>query len=130
MKIRSSIAEAAATPPTRNGPRSVGPAAPPAPTTSSAPPYKSVPTPGKRTIKDVCEFLGAEETTSAKLLVYLGDGKPVAALVRGDHELNEAKFRRSGRCIRPDPGRRSHNRESHRRAHGIPRTRRHQDSAL
>jgi prolyl-tRNA synthetase len=28
------------------------------------------------------------------LLVYLADGKPVAALVRGDHELNEAKLRR------------------------------------
>jgi prolyl-tRNA synthetase len=67
---------------------------PPAPSPASAPPYKSVPTPGKRTIKDVCEFLGAQEKTSAKLLVYLGDGKPVAALVRGDHELNEPKFRR------------------------------------
>jgi prolyl-tRNA synthetase len=68
--------------------------APPAPAPASASPYKSVPTPGKRTIKDVCEFLGAQEKTSAKLLVYLGDGKPVAALVRGDHELNEPKFRR------------------------------------
>ena len=27
-------------------------------------------------------------------LVYLGDGQPVAALLRGDHELNEAKLRR------------------------------------
>jgi prolyl-tRNA synthetase len=69
------------------------PAPPPAP--SSAPPYKSVPTPNKRTIKEVCEFLGAQENASAKLLVYLGDGKPVAALVRGDHELNEAKLRRT-----------------------------------
>ena len=68
--------------------------APPAPAPASVPPYKSVPTPGKRTIKDVCEFLGAQEKTSAKLLIYLGDGKPVAALVRGDHELNEPKFRR------------------------------------
>jgi prolyl-tRNA synthetase len=38
--------------------------------------------------------LGAQESTSAKLLVYLADGKPVAALLRGDHELNEAKLRR------------------------------------
>src|SRR5262249_40589470 len=36
-----------------------------------------------------------EEATSAKLLVYLADGKPAAALLRGDHELNEAKFRRA-----------------------------------
>ncbi len=57
-------------------------------------PYQSVPTPNKRTIREVCEFLGADETTSGKLLVYLADGKPVAALLRGDHELNEAKLRR------------------------------------
>jgi prolyl-tRNA synthetase len=70
------------------------PADPPAKEPSTAAPYKSVPTPGKRTIKDVCAFLGAHESTSAKLLVYVGDGKPVAALLRGDHELNEAKLRR------------------------------------
>jgi prolyl-tRNA synthetase len=61
---------------------------------SPAPPYQAVPTPNKRTIKDVCEFLKADEATSGKLLVYLGDGKPIAALLRGDHELNEAKLRR------------------------------------
>jgi prolyl-tRNA synthetase len=62
---------------------------------SDAPPYESVPTPNKRTIRDVCEFLKVDEKTSGKLLVYLADGKPVAALLRGDHELNEAKFRRA-----------------------------------
>ena len=61
---------------------------------SDAPPYQAVPTPNKRTIREVCEFLKVGEATSAKLLVYLADGKPVTALVRGDHELNEAKFRR------------------------------------
>ncbi len=61
----------------------------------SGPPYQSVPTPGKRTIKDVCDFLKVEEKSSAKLLVYLADGKPVAALLRGDHELNEPKMRRA-----------------------------------
>jgi prolyl-tRNA synthetase len=61
---------------------------------TGAPAYQAVPTPNKRTIRDVCEFLKVDERTSAKLLVYLADGKPVAALVRGDHELNEAKFRR------------------------------------
>ncbi len=62
---------------------------------ADAPAYEAVPTPGKRTIREVCEFLGVEEPTSAKLLVYLADGKPAAALLRGDHELNEAKFRRA-----------------------------------
>ena len=62
---------------------------------SDASPYQAVETPNKRTIRDVCQFLGVAESTSAKLLVYLADGKPVAALLRGDHELNEAKLRRA-----------------------------------
>jgi prolyl-tRNA synthetase len=62
---------------------------------ASAPAHEAVATPGKRTIREVCEFLGVAESTSGKLLVYLADGKPVAALLRGDHELNEAKFRRA-----------------------------------
>ena len=57
--------------------------------------YQRVPTPGKRTIKDVCEFLAVDENGSAKLLVYMADGTPVAALIRGDHEANEAKLRRA-----------------------------------
>jgi prolyl-tRNA synthetase len=57
-------------------------------------PYEAVATPNKRTIREVCAFLKVDEPTSAKLLVYMADEKPVAALVRGDHELNEAKFRR------------------------------------
>jgi prolyl-tRNA synthetase len=64
-------------------------------THADAPPYQAVPTPNKRTIREVCEFLGVAESTSAKLLVYLADGRPVAALLRGDHELNEAKLRRA-----------------------------------
>ena len=56
--------------------------------------YQTVETPNKRTIREVCEFLAVEESTSAKLLVYMADDRPVAALLRGDHELNEAKFRR------------------------------------
>ena len=35
------------------------------------------------------------ETASAKLLVFVADDKPVAALIRGDHEANEAKLRRA-----------------------------------
>jgi prolyl-tRNA synthetase len=61
---------------------------------SGAPPYQAVPTPKKRTIREVCEFLGAEEASAGKLLVYVADGRPIAALLRGDHELNEAKLRR------------------------------------
>jgi prolyl-tRNA synthetase len=70
------------------------PAAPPAADPSAAP-YQRVETPGRRTIEEVCTFLKVPEATSAKLLVYLADGKPVAALIRGDHEANEAKVRRA-----------------------------------
>lgn len=58
-------------------------------------PFEEVATPGRRTIQEVCDFLKVEEATSAKLLVFLADGKPVAALIRGDHEANEAKVRRA-----------------------------------
>ena len=61
----------------------------------SAPPYSAVETPNRRTIQEVCDFLKATESASAKLLVFLADGKPVAALIRGDHEANEAKVRRA-----------------------------------
>ena len=54
---------------------------------------------------------------------------PLAALLRGDHELNEAKLRRVGRCLRPGPRRCSHDRKSNRRADGVPGAGRHQDSA-
>ena len=67
------------------------PAAPPA----GAPPYQKVDTPNRRTIQEVCDFLRVDEASSAKLLVYLADGRPVAALLRGDHTANEAKIRRA-----------------------------------
>jgi prolyl-tRNA synthetase len=71
-----------------------GPDHPTARKAAETPPYQAVETPGKRTIREVCEFLQVDERTSAKLLVYLADGRPVAALLRGDHDLNEAKLRR------------------------------------
>src|SRR3954465_1338884 len=48
---------------------------------ATAPPYDSVATPNKRTIREVCQFLKVEESSSAKLLVFVGDGKPVAVLL-------------------------------------------------
>ena len=70
------------------------PAEPGAPS-DPAPPYSTVSTPNRRTIAEVCDFLKADEASTAKLLVFLVDDKPVAALVRGDHEANEAKVRRA-----------------------------------
>src|SRR4051794_29400479 len=67
------------------------PASPPDPAT----PFEEVSTPGRRTIQEVCDFLKVDESNTAKLLVFLADGKPVAVLIRGDHEANEAKVRRT-----------------------------------
>ncbi|AGA25529.1 proline--tRNA ligase [Singulisphaera acidiphila] len=61
----------------------------------STTPFEEVVTPGRRTIQEVCTFLKVPESTSAKLLVFLADDKPVAVLIRGDHEANEAKVRRA-----------------------------------
>ncbi|MGA1842512.1 MAG: proline--tRNA ligase [bacterium] len=54
---------------------------------------ESVQTPGKKAVEDVCAFLGRRPEELVKTLIYIQDGKPVAALVRGDHEVNEVKLR-------------------------------------
>jgi prolyl-tRNA synthetase len=51
-------------------------------------------TPGKGAIEDVAAFLKADPRRFIKTLVYLADGKPVVALVRGDHDVNEVKLRK------------------------------------
>ncbi|WP_435019245.1 proline--tRNA ligase [Tundrisphaera sp. TA3] len=61
----------------------------------AAPPPAPVETPNRRTIAEVCDFLKVAEAETGKLLVFLADGRPVAALIRGDHEANEAKVRRA-----------------------------------
>jgi prolyl-tRNA synthetase len=81
----------------------VGPGPKPTAPDPSAPPFEKVATPNKRTIEEVCAYLNVPRETSAKLLVFLADGKPVAALVRGDHEANEAKVRRAFGATRLAP---------------------------
>src|SRR5579872_1005071 len=49
-------------------------------------------TPGRKTIADVAAFTGLPETSQMKSLVLVADGKPVLVLLRGDHQLSEAKF--------------------------------------
>ena len=49
-------------------------------------------TPGRKTIAEVAEFTGLPETSQMKSLVLVADGKPVLALLRGDHQLSETKF--------------------------------------
>jgi prolyl-tRNA synthetase len=49
-------------------------------------------TPGRKTIAEVAEFTGLPATSQMKSLVMVADGKPVLALLRGDHQLSETKF--------------------------------------
>jgi len=52
-------------------------------------------TPESHTVEQVCKFLKVKPTRLIKTLIYLADDKPVAVLIRGDHEANENKIRRS-----------------------------------
>ncbi|MCA9085509.1 MAG: proline--tRNA ligase [Planctomycetaceae bacterium] len=66
----------------------------PAPKADAAEP-KRVDTPNARSIEEVSRMLQADPATFIKTLIYLADEKPVAVLVRGDHEANEGKIRRA-----------------------------------
>jgi len=72
------------------------------PTTAPAPSgdRKSVSTPGKKTIDEVAGFLGVrtDHVIKAVMLVVdegLPSARPVMALCRGDHDVNEVKLRRA-----------------------------------
>ncbi|MBU0481392.1 MAG: proline--tRNA ligase [Proteobacteria bacterium] len=54
---------------------------------------EKVETPGKRKVAAVTEFLGISPKELVKTLVYMADGKPVAVLLRGDHEVQEVKLK-------------------------------------
>lgn len=55
-------------------------------------------TPGMRTIKDLVEFTGQPDHRHVKTLTYYADGKLVAAVLRGDRELNEIKLKQVLGC--------------------------------
>ena len=54
---------------------------------------KLIETPDARTINDLTEFFKCNTWEFSKTLIYKADGKIIAAMVRGDRELNEAKLR-------------------------------------
>ena len=56
-------------------------------------PLEEVHTPGVRTIEEVCAFLAVTPQEVVKTLIFSADGKPVAILIRGDHEVNEIKVK-------------------------------------
>jgi len=60
--------------------------------TSPELPLTRVPTPGQRTVEEVCNFLKVSPQKLVKTLLYDSDKGTVAALVRGDRELNPNKL--------------------------------------
>src|SRR5438477_2291649 len=58
-----------------------------------SPPLEEFPTPGALTIEALAaKPYGVPADQQLKTLVYVGDDKPVIAIVRGDDQLNEAKL--------------------------------------
>ena len=54
-----------------------------------------VSTPNVGSIEQVSKLLKCSPTQMLKTLIYVADDKPVAVLLRGDHEANEGKIRRA-----------------------------------
>ncbi|MFH0887266.1 MAG: proline--tRNA ligase [bacterium] len=55
---------------------------------------EKVKTPNMRTVEEVTAFLKAKPSQLIKTLIYNFKGKPLAVLVRGDHNVSEAKLRK------------------------------------
>ncbi|NOZ25107.1 MAG: proline--tRNA ligase [Nitrospirae bacterium] len=64
-------------------------------------PYEEVHTPGKRTVQEVSEFLGAPPAYFIKSLLYISGEGPLLVLLRGDQELQEKKLQRLVGPCRP-----------------------------
>lgn len=55
---------------------------------------EEVATPAAHTVEQVTSLLGVAQSKVVKTMIFVVDGKPVAVLVRGDHEVNDAKLAR------------------------------------
>ncbi|HLQ45707.1 MAG TPA: proline--tRNA ligase, partial [Planctomycetaceae bacterium] len=64
-------------------------------TSPEAKPIAKLHTPNVGSIEAVCKFLKCKPQRMIKTLIYSADDKPVAVLIRGDHEANESKIRRA-----------------------------------
>jgi prolyl-tRNA synthetase len=64
-----------------------------APASSEFKPCSEFPTPHKTSVSDVAQIAGRPANDFLKIQLYMRDGQnPILALIRGDHELNEAKL--------------------------------------
>ena len=68
-------------------------AAPPDPANRAPGILKEVKTPDVRTIEELTAFLSLQPNQIVKTLIFSADGNTVAALIRGDHEVNEVKLK-------------------------------------
>ena len=59
---------------------------------------EKITTPGQKTVEEVTRFLGISPERLIKTLIFATDKGPVAALVRGDHEINEIKLKNYVGC--------------------------------
>jgi prolyl-tRNA synthetase len=62
-------------------------------------PIEKVATPGARTVEEVTAFLKVPARKLAKTLLYKADGYMVAAIIRGDRQINEIKLKNALKCI-------------------------------
>ncbi|MCX7747847.1 MAG: proline--tRNA ligase [Clostridia bacterium] len=60
---------------------------------------EKVETPNVKTIEDLMKFFNFSQKKFAKTLIYKADDKVVAAMIRGDRELNETKLQNHLKCI-------------------------------
>jgi prolyl-tRNA synthetase len=61
-----------------------------------------VSTPNQKTIDEISNFLNVRPTRQIKTLVYISKSGPLLVLLRGDHQLNEAKLQSAvGMEVRP-----------------------------
>jgi prolyl-tRNA synthetase len=52
----------------------------------------AVDTPDVKTIEELAAFLQADPKSICKTLIYMADRRPVAVMLRGDHEISETKL--------------------------------------
>ena len=63
-------------------------------------PLEEVDTPGVTTIEKVGYLLKVNPENMVKTLIYVADEKPVAVLIRGDHDANETKIKKFLKCAK------------------------------
>ncbi len=60
---------------------------------------EKIETPNVHTIEELVAFFGTENHVFAKTIIYKADDKYIAAMVRGDREINEVKLKNLVGCV-------------------------------